>query len=145
MIPFFYFHDFWFVGDENNRNENNLFQKLVCSPSKVPISTRIILKNTINRSRMFNQLLLAQNIQISIIFLLVKSIIENWEKTNSHTNSTQTSLILTVAKCQKYQFYQYTLDIHTSTPDLHISNLDLHNSIFDLHTARPGYPILLKA
>ena len=75
MIPFFYFLAIWFVGDENNRNLNNLFQKLVCSPSKVPISTRIILRNTINRSRMFNQLLLAQNIQISIIFLSVKSII----------------------------------------------------------------------
>ena len=69
------FYDNWFVRDENDRNLNNLFQKLVCSPSKVPISTRIILRNTINRSRMFNQLLLAQNIQISIIFLSVKSII----------------------------------------------------------------------
>ena len=75
MIGIFYFYDNWFVRDENNRNLNNLFQKLVCSPSKVPISTRIILRNTINRSRMFNQLLLAQNIQISIIFLSVKSII----------------------------------------------------------------------
>ena len=75
MIGIFYFYGNWFVRDENNRNLNNLFQKLVCSPSKVPISTRIILRNTINRSRMFNQLLLAQNIQISIIFLSVKSII----------------------------------------------------------------------
>ena len=75
MIGIFYFYGNWFVRDENNRNLNNLFQKLVCSPSKVPISTRIILRNTIDRSRMFNQLLLAQNIQISIIFLSVKSII----------------------------------------------------------------------
>ena len=42
-------HD-WFVGDENNKYLNNLFQKLFCSPSQVPISTRIILKNTIKRS-----------------------------------------------------------------------------------------------
>ena len=75
MIPFFYFLAIWFVGDENNRNLNNLFQKLFCSPSKVPISTRIILRNTIKRSRMLNQLLLTQNVQISIVFLYVKSII----------------------------------------------------------------------
>ena len=75
MIPFFYFHDNWFVGDENNRNLNNLFQKLLCSPSKIPISTTIILRNTTKRSRMFYQLLLAQNVQISIVFLSVKSII----------------------------------------------------------------------
>ena len=47
MILFFYFLDNWFVGDENNRNLNNLFQKLFSSPSKVPISTGIILRNTI--------------------------------------------------------------------------------------------------
>ena len=29
MIPFFYFHDNWFVWYENNRNLNNLFQKLL--------------------------------------------------------------------------------------------------------------------
>ena len=75
MIPFFYFHEFLFVGDENNRNLNNLFQKLFCSPSKVPISTRIILRNTSKRSRMFYQLLFTQNVQISIIFLSVKSIV----------------------------------------------------------------------
>ena len=75
MIPIFYFHDNWFVGNENNRNLNNLFQKWFCLPSKVPISTRIILRNTIKRSRMFNQLLLTQNVQISIVFLSVKSII----------------------------------------------------------------------
>ena len=75
MIPFFYFLDNWFVRDENNINLNNLFQKLFCSPSKVPISTRIILRNTIKRSRMLNQLLLTQNVQISIVFLSVKSII----------------------------------------------------------------------
>ena len=75
MIPFFYFLDNWFLGDKNNINLNNLFQKLFCSPWKVPISTRIILRNTIKRSRMFNQLLLTQNVQISIVFLSVKSII----------------------------------------------------------------------
>ena len=75
MIPFFYFHDNWFVGEENNINFNNLFKKLFCSPWKVPISTRIILRNTIKRSRMLNQLLLTQNVQISIVFLSVKSII----------------------------------------------------------------------
>ena len=57
MIPFFYILDNWFVGDENNRNLNNLFQKLFCSPSKVPISTRIILRNTIQ------QLILKQNLK----------------------------------------------------------------------------------
>ena len=41
----------------------------------LPISTRIILRNTIKRSRMLNQLLLIQNVQISIVFLSVKSII----------------------------------------------------------------------
>ena len=89
MIGIFYFYDNWFVRDENNRNLNNLFQKLVCSPSKVPISTRIILRNTINRSRMFNQLLLAQNIQISIIFLSVKSIIikiKEWDHMSLTSN-----------------------------------------------------------
>ena len=75
MIPFFYVHDNWFVGDENNRNLNNLFQKLLCSPSKIPTSTTIILRNIPKRSRMFYQLLLAQNVQISIVFLSVKSII----------------------------------------------------------------------
>ena len=75
MIPFFYFLDNWFLGDKNNINLNNLFQKLFCSPWKVPISTRIILRNTIKRSRMLNQLLLTQNVQISIVFLSVKSII----------------------------------------------------------------------
>ena len=75
MKPIFYFLDIWFVGDENNRNLNNLFQKWFGPPSKVPISTRIILRNTIKRSRMFNQLLLTQNVQISIVFLSVKSII----------------------------------------------------------------------
>ena len=75
MIPFFYFHDNWFVWYENNRNLNNLFQKLLCSPSKIPISTTIILRNTTKRSRMFYQLLLAQNVQISKVFLYVKSII----------------------------------------------------------------------
>ena len=75
MIPFFYFLAIWFVGDENNRNLNNLFQKLFCSPSKVPISTRIIPRNTSKRSRMFYQLLFAQNVQISIIFLSVNSIV----------------------------------------------------------------------
>ena len=81
MIPFFYFLAIWFVGDENDRNLNNLFQKLFCSPSKVPISTRIILRNTIKRSRMFNQLILTQNLQISIVFFSVKSIsmkIKEW-------------------------------------------------------------------
>ena len=47
MISFFYFHDNWFIGDENYRNLNNLFQKL----------------------------LFTQNVQISIIFLSVKSIV----------------------------------------------------------------------
>ena len=75
MLPFFYFHDIWFVGDENKRNLNNLFQKLFCSPPKVPISTRIILRNTIKRSRTFNQLIWTQNLQISIVFFSVKSII----------------------------------------------------------------------
>ena len=75
MVPFFYFLHNWFLGDKNNINLNNLFQKLFCSPSKVPISTRIILRNTIKRSRMLNQLLLTQNVQISIVFLSVKSII----------------------------------------------------------------------
>ena len=42
-------------------------KKLVCSPSKVPISTRIILRNTMKRPRMFNQLLSIQNVQISIV------------------------------------------------------------------------------
>ena len=63
------------VGDENNRILNNFPQKLVCSTSKVPILTRIIFRNTIKRSMMFNQLLLTQNFQISIVFLSVKSII----------------------------------------------------------------------
>ena len=75
MIPFFYFYEFWFVGDEKNRNLNNLFQKLFCSPSKITISTRIILRNTSKRSRMFDQLIFTQNVQISIIFLSVKSIV----------------------------------------------------------------------
>ena len=73
MIPFFYFLAIWFVGDENDRNLNNLFQKLFCSPSKVPISTRIILRNTIKWSRTFNQLTLTQNLQISIVSFSVKS------------------------------------------------------------------------
>ena len=64
-----------FVGDENTINLNNFFQKLFCLPSKVPISTRIILRNTFKRSRMFNQLILKENLQISIVFLSVKSII----------------------------------------------------------------------
>ena len=58
-----------------------MFKKLFCSPSKVPISTRIILRNTIKRSRMFNQLLLTQNLHISIVFLSVKSMsrkIKEW-------------------------------------------------------------------
>ena len=75
MISFFYFHDNWFIGDENYRNLNKVFQKLCCSPSKVPISTRITPRNTIKRSRMLYQLLLTQNAQISIVFLSVKSII----------------------------------------------------------------------
>ena len=50
------------------------FQKLLCSPSKIPTSTTIILRNTTKRSRMFYQLLLAQNVQISLFFS-VKSII----------------------------------------------------------------------
>ena len=64
----------WFVGDENNRNLNNLFQKLFCSPSKVPISTRKIFRNS-KRSRMFNQLILTENLEISIVFFSIKSII----------------------------------------------------------------------
>ena len=76
MMPFFYFHEFWIVGDENNRSLNNLFQKLFCSPSKLPISTWIIIRNTIKRSRMINQLLLTQNVQILIIFLSVNSIVK---------------------------------------------------------------------
>ena len=75
MIPFFYFLEYWFVGDENYWNLNNLFEKLFCSPSKVPISTRIILRNTIKRSRTFSQLIWTQNLQISIVFFSVKSII----------------------------------------------------------------------
>ena len=74
MIPFFHFHEIWFVGDENNRNLNNLFQKLFCSPSKVPISTRKIFRNS-KRSRMFNQLILTENLEISIVFFSIKSII----------------------------------------------------------------------
>ena len=74
-MPFFHFHGNWFVRDENNIDLSNLFQKLFCSPPRVPISTTVILRNTIERSRMFNQLLLTQNVQISIVFLLVKSII----------------------------------------------------------------------
>ena len=61
--------------DEKNRNLNNLIQELFCSKSKVPIWTRMIFRSTIKRSRMFHQLLLTQNVQISIVFLLVKSII----------------------------------------------------------------------
>ena len=55
--------------DENNINLNNLCQQLFCSPSKLPISlsTRIILRNTMKRPRMFNQLLSIQNVQISIV------------------------------------------------------------------------------
>ena len=64
MIPFFYILDNWFVGDENNRNLNNLFQKLFCSPSKVPISTRKIFRNSI-----------LENLEISIVFFSIKSII----------------------------------------------------------------------
>ena len=75
MIPLFYFLAIWFVGYKNNRNLNNFFQKLLCSPSKVPISIRIILRNTSKRSRMFYQLLVTQNVQISIIFLSVKYIV----------------------------------------------------------------------
>ena len=52
-----------------------MFQKLFCSTSKVPIWTRMIFRNTIKRSIMFYQLLLTQNVQISIVFLSVKSII----------------------------------------------------------------------
>ena len=55
--------------DENNINLNNFFKNLFCSKSKVPIST---IWNTIKRSRMFNQLFLTQNLQISIVFLSVK-------------------------------------------------------------------------
>ena len=98
MKPIFYFLDIWFVGDKNNRNLNNLFQKLFCSPSKVPISTRIILRNTINRSRMFNQLLLAQNIQISIIFLSVKSIIIEIKDSN-HVSLTSNISAKTWSNC----------------------------------------------
>ena len=68
MIPFFYFLEYWFDGDENYRNLNNLFQKLFCSPSKVPISTRIILRN------------FHTNVQTSIIFLSVKSIVVRFKK-----------------------------------------------------------------
>ena len=75
MIPYFYFHEIGFVGDEINRNLNNLFQRFFCLPSKVPISTRIILRNTSKMSGMFYQLLSTQNVQISIIFLSVKSIV----------------------------------------------------------------------
>ena len=73
-MPFFYCHANWFVGDENNRNLNNLFQKWFCSPSKVPISTRIILRNTIKRPRMFNQLLLTQNLKSSASSLICWSL-----------------------------------------------------------------------
>ena len=89
MLPFFYFHDIWFVGDENKRNLNNLFQKLFCSPPKVPISTRIILRNTIKRSRTFNQLIWTQNLQISIVFFSVKSIIikiKEWDHVSLTSN-----------------------------------------------------------
>ena len=89
MIPFFYFHDNWFVWYENNTNLNNLFQKLLCSPSKIPISTRIIFRNTTKRSRMFYQLLSTQNVQISIVFLSVKSIImkiKEWYHVSSTSN-----------------------------------------------------------
>ena len=84
MIPLFYFLAIWFVGYKNNRNLNNFFQKLFIQDpprSKVPISTRIISWNTIKRSWMFNQLIWAQNLQISIVFFLVKSIsmkIKEW-------------------------------------------------------------------
>ena len=98
MIPFFYFHEIWFVGDENNRNLNNLFQKLFCLPSKVTISTRVILRNSSKNSRMFYQLLFTQNVHISIIFLSVKSIairIKNWYHVSFRIESEE-----------KYQFYK---------------------------------------
>ena len=60
---------------KKNRNLNSLFQKLFCSTPKVPIWTRMIFRNAIKRSRMFYQLLLTQIVQISIVFLSVKSII----------------------------------------------------------------------
>ena len=82
MTGFFYFYGNGFLGDENNRNLNNLFQKF-CSPSKVPIWTILIFRNTIKRSRMFNQLLLTQNVQFSIVFHSVKSIIDQNKICNS--------------------------------------------------------------
>ena len=47
-ILFFSWELIW--EDEKNRNLNNLIQKLFCSTSKVPISTRMIFRNTIKRS-----------------------------------------------------------------------------------------------
>ena len=48
---------------------------MFCSPLKAPLSTRIILRNTIWRNRMFYLLLFTQTVQISIVFLSVKLII----------------------------------------------------------------------
>ena len=62
----------WFIGNKNNINLYNLLKNLFCSPSKVPISTKIILRNTIKSSKIFNQLLSTQNVPISIVFLSVK-------------------------------------------------------------------------
>ena len=114
MIGIFYFYDNWFVRDENNRNLNNLFQKLVCSPSKVPISTRIILRNTSKRSRMFYQLLFTQNVQISIILLLVKSIIlilKEWYPVSLTSNiSAKNKLFATNVNGNKLRDKIYTHD-----------------------------------
>ena len=98
MITFFYFPDNWFVGDENNRYLNNLFQKLFCSPSQVPISTRIILRNTIKKSKMFYQLILTQNVQISIVFLSDKSIIMKIKEWH-HVSLTLNISVKTLSNC----------------------------------------------
>ena len=55
-------------------------------PSKVPISTWIILRNTIKRSRLFNQLLLTQDVQISIVFL-------SFSQINYHENKIMASCV----------------------------------------------------
>ena len=98
MIPIFYFCENWFVVDETNRNLNNPFQKLFCSPSKVQISTEKIIGNTIKRVRMFYQLILTKNVQISIVSPSVKSIlmkIREWY----HVSLTSNTSAKTLSNC----------------------------------------------
>ena len=71
---------------------------MFCSPSQVPISTRIILRNTIKKSKMFYQLILTQNVQISIVFLSDKSIIMKIKEWH-HVSLTLNISVKTLSNC----------------------------------------------